>query len=402
MIRRLWLGQGMTLLTLVCTAYPLWGAEAVNPILEKQQRKGELGQEIAKLQQPQWHYGGFVDLGYSLNFSFPENHLFRGRSTTPRVNELDLNMVGAYIRKDVSEQSRWGMELLAHSGQDAKEYGFETGLSRVGSSDQLRHFGRANVSYLAPIGNGLTVQAGLFPSLVGYESLYAKDNFSYTRTWIADHSPYLMFGANASYPLTDSVTATVFIINSYFHLSHANNLPTYGAHVAYTPTPRWTVKQAFLYGPEQANTALEFWRLFSDTIIQWKDRAVTVAFEQQIGTETLAITGSPRAFWIGYALPAHWRIQGPWSVTLRPELFYDPNGVISKSEQFVKAVTTTLEYKVPYAWTNTILRLEYRFDESTGSGGGFFKNGQIAPGVIGLTAAQHLLIFAAIWTFDSP
>src|SRR6476620_10037571 len=53
-----------------------------------------------------WHYGGFVDLGYSLNFNFPENHQFRDRSTTPKVNELDLNMAGVYIRKDATEASR--------------------------------------------------------------------------------------------------------------------------------------------------------------------------------------------------------------------------------------------------------------------------------------------------------
>jgi hypothetical protein len=35
---------------------------------------------------PLWHYGGFIDVGYSLDFNFPENHLFRDRSTTPRVN----------------------------------------------------------------------------------------------------------------------------------------------------------------------------------------------------------------------------------------------------------------------------------------------------------------------------
>lgn len=49
-----------------------------------------------------------------------------------------------------------------------------------------------------------------------------------------------------------------------------------------------------------------------------------------------------------------------------------------------------------------IARLEYRYDESTGAGGGFFKGNEIVPGVIGLTPAQHMLIFSLIWTLDSP
>ena len=42
------------------------------------------------------------------------------------------------------------------------------------------------------------VTAGLFNSLMGYESLYARDNANYTRSWIADNSPYMMFGVKRS------------------------------------------------------------------------------------------------------------------------------------------------------------------------------------------------------------
>src|SRR5438093_5183734 len=71
-----------------------------------------------------WHYGGFVDLGYSLDFNFPQNNLFRKQSNTPRVHELDMNMAGAYYRKDMFEQSRWGLGPRAAGGQDAKDLRF--------------------------------------------------------------------------------------------------------------------------------------------------------------------------------------------------------------------------------------------------------------------------------------
>ncbi len=355
-----------------------------------------------RAEKADWHYGGFVDLGYSFDFNFPANHLFRNRSTTPRVNELDLNMGGVYVRKDATEQSRWGMELLGHGGQDAKEFGFHVNQPKVGSSDQLRHFGRASLSYLAPVGNGLTIQGGLFTSLIGYDSLYAKDNFSYTRPWGGDYTPYLMFGVNASYPFNERLTGTVFVINGYFHLSHPNDQPSYGGQLSYKATPRLTIKETIYYGPDQSDTAIEFWRFLSDSIAEWKGEAVTIAFEYQIGTERLAVPGTPRIFWTAGQLPIHWRFNDPWSVTVRPEFYWDRNGRLTGFEQFVKAVTTTLGYRVPYKWTNAILRLEHRFDESTGVGGGFFKGNEIGPGVIGRTAAQHLLIFSAVVTFDSP
>ena len=352
---------------------------------------------------PAWHYGGFVDLGYSLDFNFPENHLFRNRSTTPRVNELDLNMAGVYVRKDATADSRWGMELMGHGGQDALNFGFGTNLPHVEGSDALRHFGRANLSYLAPVGKGLTLQAGLFNSFIGYESLYAKDNFNYTRAWIADYSPYLMFGANAQYNFDDKWSGVFFIINEYFHLQNANNLPSYGAQVAYKPNSSWLFKETVYYGPDQSDTSLEFWRFFSDSIVEWKvNDDVTLVGEYQVGTQEMAMPGKPRFVYMGAAFPMRWHISGPWTVALRPEVYWDPNGFQTGAEQLVRAVTTTAEYKFPYKWTNMIGRLEYRYDESTGSGGGFFKGNEIASGVVGLTPAQHMVIFALIWTLDSP
>ena len=406
MTSRVWWISRVVLLAVGMTTTPVLGQDLIGPPdgVQSQQSATSESAEQGKTEQQPWHYGGFVDLGYSLNFNFPENHLFRNRSTTPRVNELDINMAGAYVRKDPSEQSRWGTEWLVQGGMDAKDYGFGTNLPKVQGSDALRHFGRANVSYLAPVGNGLTVQAGLFNSLIGYESLYAKDNVNYTRAWIADYSPYLMFGANAVYPFNDQWTGTVFVVNEYFHLQNSNNLPSYGAQVAYKPSGSWTFKETIYYGPDQSNTSLEFWRSFSDSIMEWKvNDDVTIAGDYQIGTQKNATApGNPRQFYMGAAFPVRWHIGGPWAVAVRPEFYWDRNGLMTGSEQLVKAVTTTAEYKVPYKLTNMIMRLEYRYDESTGAGGGFFKGNEIAPGVIGLTPAQHMLIVGLIWTLDSP
>ncbi|MBM4124288.1 MAG: porin [Nitrospira sp.] len=351
-----------------------------------------------------WHYGAYLDLSYDLNFNFPSNHLFRSRTTAVRTNELDPNMALAYLRKDATSDSRWGMEFGVQGGYDSTEFAFLQGEPRVNGYDTLRHFSRANVSYLAPVnGKDLTVTAGLFNSLIGYESLYAKDNFNYTRSWIADNTPYMMFGVNARYAVNERFTATAFVINSYYHLAHPNDQPSYGTQLAWKATPRLTMTQTVYYGPDQANTSMEFWRLYSNHITEWKSDEVTMALAYDFGTENLAgQPGSPRAFVMGGALFARWHVAGPWSVAVRPEFYWDRNGRWTGNQQLVKAITNTLEYKIPSGWTNTTLRMEYRYDDSTGKQGGFFKGGETRPGVIGLTPGQHLMIFGLLWTFDSP
>src|SRR6266481_5022634 len=159
-----------------------------------------------------WQYNGFVDASYLLDFNHPANHLFRSRCTAFKVDELDLNMAGAGVKKLASENSRWGMELAVQTGKDSENFGFSATAPHVSGSDWLRHFALADASYLAPVGKGLTLQAGLFNSLIAYDALYAKDNFTYTRPWGGDYTPYLMFGVNASYPFSKKITVTAFVI----------------------------------------------------------------------------------------------------------------------------------------------------------------------------------------------
>ncbi len=350
-----------------------------------------------------WHYGAYLDVGYVLNFNFPENHLWRNRATAARHNEFAPNMALAYVRKDVSESSPWGMELGVQGGYDSERFAFLQGEREVSGADTLRHIHRANVSYLAPVGKGLTITAGLFNSLIGYESLYAKDNANYTRSWIADNTPYMMFGVNAKYPVSDNLTVTAFIVNSYYHLSNPNDQPSYGGQWAYKATPRLTLTQTLYGGPDQTNTAFEFWRFYANHIVEWKGEDLTLVASYDIGTENIANRqGSPRAFVTGGNVVARWHVAGPWTLAVRPEFYWDRNGRWTGSEQFVKAVTSTVEYRFPYQWTNTILRLEHRWDESTGTGGGFFSRGELQPGVISLTPNQHLVLLGILWTFDSP
>ena len=350
-----------------------------------------------------WHYGAYLDIGYLANFNFPDNDLWRSRSTASHHNQLAPNMVLAYMRKDATESSRWGGELGVQGGYDSVGFAFLPGERKIDGSDVLRHIHRANVSYLAPVGNGLAITAGLFNSLIGYESLYAKDNPNYTRSWLADYSPYMMFGVNAAYSVNDRLTVAGFVINRYAHLAYTVAQPSYGGKWSYALTPRVTAMQTLYWGPDQASTSLEFWRLYGNHIIEWKGDDVTVAVSYDIGTENTANRpDSPRAFVMGGNVAMRWHVAGPWSVAFRPEFYWDRNGRWTGAEQFVKAMTSTVEYKLPYRWAKAVARLEHRYDESTGAGGGFFRNGESSSGLPKLATGQHLLLFGVLLTFDSP
>jgi putative OmpL-like beta-barrel porin-2 len=354
----------------------------------------------AEVSPSAWQYGAFIDVGRLFSSTSPSNHLFRNRGTTPRLDEWDLNMTAAYLRKAPSESSRAGVELTVQGGKDSESFGFSATAPNIAGADWLLHLGPTNVSYLAPIGNGLTVQGGIFASLIGYDGLYAKDNLNYTRPWTGDYTPYFMLGVNASYPVNARLTATGLVLNGYFHLAPANDVPSVGGQLAYKAADHVTVKETVLYGPDQRETALRFWRVFSDSIVEQKTERVTAAFEYQIGTEEVAATGDPHALWMAAQTLVKWSVGGPWSVIVRPEFAWDRDGRWIGAAQSVKALTSTVEYRKALAQAQVIVKLEYRVDDSRGQGGGFFTEPDVRPGVPGLTPTQHLFGVGVMFAFD--
>ena len=347
-----------------------------------------------------WHWGGFVDVGYLLDFNHPQNRVFRSRGTTWHVDRPQINMAAFYVKKKASPESRWGIELTAQAGKDAQVFGFSATAPNIDGYKFLRQLGSTNVSYLAPVGKGLLIQGGIFSSFIGYDSLYAEDNFNYTRPWGADFTPYFMLGVNASYPFTEKITGTFFVVNGYWHLANANSVPSFGGQAAFAATPRLTIKQTVLAGPHQKDTAFNFWRFISDMIVEHKTEKRTFAFNTNWSTEQVDSPGAPRAWWFAAQGPMRFVLDPRWAVAFRPEVAHDSLGRWTLARQTVFGFTSTLEYKLPYKSTDTIFRLEHRFDRSTGPEGGFFRGREVAPGVVPLTPNQHLLIFATIFTFD--
>jgi len=361
--------------------------------------------EDREIKAKDWQLGAMVDLAYGLNFNFPENHRFRSKTTTPRTNELAPNMLLAYLRKEPLHESRWGTELAVQGGYDTEALVPEPQEGRdqpMAGADILRHVSRANLSYLAPIGNGLTLSAGLMQGYINYESFYAKNNFNYTRAYVTENSPNFMMGAGARYPLTGNVDVGFHIFNGYEHLAHSNDLPSYGAEVDWRLTKRTTFAQNLYFGPDQEATSLRFWRFFADSQLEWRGENLTLAAIYDIGTEQAAdLPGSPRTFWTGAALFSRWTLQGPWSAAVRPEFYWDRNGRMTDSEQFIWAMTTTIEYRRHFGPQLGVVRLEHRYDDSTGKEGGFFRRGDISPGVPALSRSQHVIFLSLLWAFDS-
>lgn len=340
-----------------------------------------------------WRYASYLDLGQTFNFNDPGNNRWRSKTTTFKVSDPRVNMAMGYVRKATSPQSPWGMELGLQTGVDTE------GLvpkDPVSSADTLRHLYRTNVAYLFQTGNGLELTAGLIDSYIGYESFFAVQNPNYTRGYLLDHVPYFLLGLQGAYPINDTMDLSLFLVEGWDYLAHVNDALSYGLQASWQLSPRARFTQNLYYGPDQTNTDVEFWRFFSDSIIEWNDGRFLLAAAFDVGAEKQAdVAGNPRHEWAAAAIWLGWHIGGPWNLALRPELYWDPDGVGTGAKQRIGAITATAQYTFSPLVSNTIVAsLEYRYDRSTGPEGGFFKGDDNR-----LVPDQHQILFSLMWTF---
>lgn len=385
----------------LCFAYrsgPIYASDQVETESPHDGTVSEV-RETSKPETGNWHFGGYLDVGYTVNTNQPANGLWRSKFTTFKVDEPELNMATVYVRKDETPKSRWGLEFGLQNGVDTE------GLvpapppeanQPLENADRYRHIASANLTYLLPVGNGLGVTAGLFQGYPGYESYHAIDNLNYTRSYLTDTVPYFLLGAKTAYSYSEKLDLNFFLVSGYNYLAKPNDIPSLGLQMVWREPSEITFTQNIYYGSDQKKTDLEFWRFFSNSIFEWKRGPNTVAVSFDVGSEKQADSiDSPRYQWLAGALWFGHHLGGPWNVALRPEVYWDKDGLITGARQVIQAFTATLKYRIsPFTFGKLAANIEYRYDRSTGSEGGFYSGSDNR-----LVPDQHLLIIALTCSF---
>ena len=305
-----------------------------------------------------------------------------------------MNNATAFFQKEACPDSRWGLQVGLQAGDDIDAL---VPSDSVSSAEALKHLYYTNVSYLAPVGNGLLLTGGLIPGNVGYESFQAIENPTYTRVYSVDWVPYFQWGVNVTYPLSDRVSSSLLLVNGWDYLAAPNGLPSYGFQLTWGTTEERLLRVTLYYGPEQEETSLDLWRFVSEAGGVWRFGDFVVAAKLGFGTEKQAeVPGNPTYHWAWGSTWLRWQLNDRVRFTLRPEFFSDPDGLAAGHRQTIGAITGSLDVRVPIPRSEVFARLEYRYDRSTGTDGGFYEG----PDNV-LVPNQHLLIAAVNWGFHA-
>jgi len=330
-------------------------------------------------------------------FSYIENSFVGNLERVGRgnVNELrfydhdagyTFNAIELSVKKDPSERYRLGYGAVITGGVDSQK-NHSLGIFRD-TDDQAPTFANtpkvdlpeAYASYLIPLGSGLTLKAGKWATLIGYEVYESPKNLNFSRSFLYTlGTPYTHTGLLASYQVTKWLGATVGFTNGWDNSDNNNGHLRPIGSFALTPNDKLSATVNYLWGPEQNRAQMRGDRLnqrwIVDTTILYTgiDKttlAVNFDFAGEENDPALVGLGTRKdnnSSWSGIAAYAGYDWTKALRTVLRLEYFADPQGVRS-SETIAPGhnldlweVTATVEYKI---WQGLVGRLEYRHDEA--------------------------------------
>jgi hypothetical protein len=343
---------------------------------------------------------GLVDAYYGYNANHPAlGPANVGNTATEPFqftnSQFSLNLLELQLDKPVDKTSPLGFRVALGFGQAitaVNNTSFEVAKTSTGVQEYLKE---GYMSYMAPIGKGLQIDAGKFVTPAGAEVIETNQNWNYSRSLLFTYAiPYYHFGARAKYTFNDKWSVTGYVTNGWNNVVATNTGKTFGPSIAWNATKKVTITENYLTGPRDilgtGNNGP--WNHLSDTVIAYNP-TTKLSLQANVDYDHQAQypTTNSSADYTGIAAYAKYAFNPNVAVAGRYEYFNDHDGLATTpgainpalvgEGQHLNEFTGTIERKFA---GHLISRLEYRHDQSNknfferghGLGPNGFTNGQ--------------------------
>jgi len=330
-----------------------------------------------------------MDGYYAYNFNAPVGRVNVLRAYDVLSNNFSLNQASVIFdhAPDPAAGRRFGGRLDLQFGQATDT--LQGNPVNEPRPDIYRNVFQAYGTYIAPLGNGLSVDFGKWGSSIGLEGNYTKDQMNYSRSFWFDFLPFYHMGVRASYKFNDTVALNYWVVNGNNQAEATNGFKDelFGA----TLTPRKTVTWTLNYylgqdhpdripvaaaGPIPVQPGLNFVPIspapdgrlhIFDSYVTWQTTPkLAFALEGDYVIERLWRNAAPGES----SAPSHvdggagyvrYQLSPKLALAARAEYLSDRGGLFSGITQSLKETTGTLDYKFAEGF---LMRYEWRRDFS--------------------------------------
>lgn len=193
-------------------------------------------------------FSGYGEVYYSYDFSKPENHekpnfLFNHK----RHDEINLNLL---LGKINYLDSKFRVNIGAMAGNYA-----QYNLSAEPTWAQF--FYEANIGLKLSDKRNLWLDAGIFPSHIGFESAVSADCWTLTRSLLAENSPYYESGLKLSYTTkNEQLFLSALYLNGWQKIRKPDYIqqPSFGSQITFKPNTKLSINYSTFIGTDKPDS----------------------------------------------------------------------------------------------------------------------------------------------------
>ena len=220
----------------------------------------------------------------------------------------------AYVGATYAQDRIHGRLALQAGTSVQSNYAAEPTNGTVSGPSLSRNIQEAYAGY--EVAKGVWIDAGTYFSHVGAEGFISRDNLTYTRSLVADYSPYYQSGVRATYQVNDKLSLQGHLINGWQTVSENNHSKMGGTQIAYAFAPNFSVSYSTLFGRESQ------FRHFHDVVAKYSPSS-----DLDLVAQVDAGFQDTKSWWGAVAI-ARYKLTPVSAISLRAEKYEDPDQVI--------------------------------------------------------------------------
>jgi hypothetical protein len=219
----------------------------------------------------------------------------------------------------------------------------------------------AMVSYIVPVGSGLSFDFGKMGTFVGAEVMEAIDNPTYSRSFLFDNAePLTHTGLKIGYSFTEAVSAALFVVNGWDNAVDDNAAKSIGLSLGLAPVEMFSASVNVIQGPEQMGNSRDDRTLIDIVATINPIKLLSIILNYDDGREEMG-AGLADVKWSGLSGIVMYEFTDTYSLAVRGEYFDDKDGFRTGTTQKLTEVTISPEIKLD---GGLVLKPEYRHDAS--------------------------------------
>ena len=276
-------------------------------------------QDTTSIAKPKIEIGGYIDAYYSYDFSEPKT-----KTKLPflynynRQNEFNINI--ALLRASVAYENVYA-KLSVHAG---------TYVDENYAAEDLKLLNEAYIGVYLDKEQKTSLEAGILPSYIGFESATSHYNLTATRSFAAEATPYYMAGIKLSHLFTDKFSGSFLVTNGWQHISKPKKdlAPAVGTQLVYKFSDDSTLNWSTFVGKEAYDNQFAM-RYFSNLYWnnKWNNTWMTfIGFDY--GFQDAGSYGEEAKTWWTPTLINQFTLSKKWQMAHRIEYFEDKDNVV--------------------------------------------------------------------------